>query len=66
MNDEVAISILPFDQYRHITVGFSISAICFPFSEWSNWKWGRESKESMFCVGPMRFQATRITATRNP
>jgi hypothetical protein len=49
---------------REITVGFALSAMCFPPYEWGNWRWGRESSDQLFAVGPMRFGARRLKVWR--
>ncbi len=49
---------------KEITVGFSLTLMCFPPWEWSNWMWGREFRDQAFSVGPMRFNARRLTVFR--
>ena len=49
---------------RPIMAGFHLGFICFPPWEWLNWKWGRETREQMFAVGPMRIKCERVNIWR--
>jgi hypothetical protein len=49
---------------RQITVGFTLTLICFPLRESSNWLLGWHGTKT-FSIGPMRFRLKRETARRN-
>lgn len=49
---------------RTITIGFTMMFVCFPLTEWDNWKFHRLWHGRGWCVGPMRFSFRRETTER--
>lgn len=48
---------------RKITVGFTMTLICFPFHERENWRLGYYGHS--WCFGTFRFSISRVVAYRN-